>query len=186
MSDINWDETDYLFALKNKEKSLVEFFEYKPSTSNCEECWMVSTSETLYLKGPWVLFEKTVTKPIYTQAMCDAGELPLVGMECQYTSTFFTLKTFNYGECKIIAYHKEKVWLEVGTSEYVLSLDAVKFKPLTPPIELIDGSPYMFDYNDFKRIGFYGAGMNLFTDTVSSWNPELCRNIVLLTPEGEE
>jgi hypothetical protein len=52
--DIDWNKTGCEFALVNNNKVIVEFFERKPSTSNCEECWMVSTSETLYLKNAWV------------------------------------------------------------------------------------------------------------------------------------
>jgi len=79
MSDIDWSETEYLFALINSDKGLVEFFEYKPSTSNCEGCWMVSNSETLYLKGPWEFIER----PLYTKEFRVLGGSNEVWQKCK-------------------------------------------------------------------------------------------------------
>lgn len=69
-------------------------------------------------------------KPVYTQEMADAGELPKAGMECAFVSTFFTNKTSNKGVCKIIAYYKDKVWCANREFECVINLSAITFKPI--------------------------------------------------------
>ena len=75
--------------------------------------------------------------------MSDNGELPLVGMECTYDTTFFTIEKSNAGDCRVIAYFEGKVWLDMYSTDFVINLNVISFKPLTPPIELIDGNWYL-------------------------------------------
>ena len=75
----------------------------------------------------------TIESPVYTQAMKDAGELPSVGMRCTYDTTFFSLEKSNRGVCTPIAYFENKAWLNMYSTEYVINLDVITFKPLTPP-----------------------------------------------------
>jgi len=69
-------------------------------------------------------------QPVFTQAMADNGELPLVGMECNFETAFFTTATSNRGVCKPIAYHAGKVWLDMFDSEYVININVIEFKPI--------------------------------------------------------
>ena len=89
------------------------------------------------------LTEKMTPRPqptlTYTQAMVDNGELPSVGMECSVyeinqddTHDKATIKYISSGTCVYEA-------LNIEYSQYPCSL---RFKPLTPPIELIDGECY--------------------------------------------
>ena len=79
-------------------------------------------------------------KPIYTQAMCDAGELPSAGMELlffkdskltkkKWTMGTFAGKAYSAGGCAVFLFvdHETK-------STHVVELD-IQFKPLTPPIK---------------------------------------------------
>ena len=57
--------------------------------------------------------------------------LPPVGAECEYETTFFTIGTIKTGRCKVIAYYGNKVWVDIaGQTEFVISLDVIKFRPL--------------------------------------------------------
>ena len=79
-------------------------------------------------------------KPIYTQAMCDAGEYPSVGMDLlffkdskltkkKWTMGTFAGKAYSAGGCAVFLFvdHETK-------STHVVELD-IQFKPLTPPIK---------------------------------------------------
>jgi len=70
------------------------------------------------------------SQPVFTQAMADNGELPQVGIECNFETTFFTTVTSNRGVCKPIAYHADKVWLDMFDSEYVININVIEFKPI--------------------------------------------------------
>lgn len=57
--------------------------------------------------------------------------LPPVGCECEYETTFFTLDKFTKGECSIIAFYKDRVWVDIkGSGEFVINLKKIKFRPL--------------------------------------------------------
>tara|TARA_R110000782_G_scaffold256461_1_gene345477 strand:+ start:50 stop:853 length:804 start_codon:yes stop_codon:yes gene_type:complete len=188
--DIDWSETECEFALVNNNSVMVEFFEREPETSNCEECWMVSTSTSLYLKNAWVLIEKPQPTLTYTQAMADNGELPSVGMECRFDTTFFTTVTSNRGTCEIIAYYDGKVWINIIDFDCVINLNVIDFKPLTPPIELIAKSLYLFTVGKkedmvgeayFTAIDEDPMITNIRTNT--SYSQDACTNIQPLTVE---
>ena len=129
---------------------------------------------------------KTVTSPIYTQIMADNGELPSVGMEC-------FVKRFHEDDCKylgcyIIGFSQDKAWLVFEDAEDHLSYHNIlngtfTFRPLlpiTPPIELIDGSPYQFEYKGQTRYAPYNKEINFFSDVDMHINPDSCTNIKLL------
>ena len=98
-------------------------------------------------------------KPVFTQEMSDNGELPSVGMELKYKVT----GGVNWFKCKIIAfnegYHRNDnyVWLENLTTGSIplINLSGIIFKPLTPPINLEDGSAYQFEIHKGVFLGFY-------------------------------
>lgn len=126
-----------------------------------------------------------ISSPIYTDEMKKNKELPSVGVECNFKTTFFTLPDSNKGTCKIIAYHADKVWVDMGKSEFVINVNVIEFKPLTPPIELIDGKAYQFNYVEHEKVilGFYSKSHDDFTVNGTLYNPRMCTNITLLTPE---
>lgn len=147
------DDNDYVCgtggcsAIKNRVCSIFEFIE------------LVSQLETNFGKSvTYAEYKATCEKlpfdkPIYTQAMCDAGELPSVGMEVRYTpienDSNTTLEAGQYVHGKIIAYHGGFVW----TSDNGLrKLSNTRFKPVLPPITLIDGETYQFDVRSTGRI----------------------------------
>ena len=74
--------------------------------------------------------DSKMNKLVYTKAMQDAGELPSVGMECNFVTSFFALQKSNSGTCKPIAYHNGRVWLDFGSSESVINLNVVWFSPI--------------------------------------------------------
>jgi len=87
------------------------------------------------------------------ETMADAGVMPSVGMEClinfpdidnawyEYTIDFMGKHVF-IASCKDV-------------SERFGHIEDVHIKPLTPPIELIDGKAYQFDYKFDKYTGIY-------------------------------
>ncbi len=130
-------------------------------------------------------------KSAYTQEMHEAGELPSVGMECEFETTFFTLKGLNTGTCVVIAYHADRVWLDMGKNESVINLNVIAFKPTTPPVKLVDGKAYQFDYNGKEYVGICNTTIKYKTVHVmfespiknTKINSEFCTNIQPLTVE---
>ena len=121
-------------------------------------------------------------KPVYTQAMCDSGTLPLVGMECIVVD--ISLMNHEYEKCVIlfIGIHKV-VYTSESCIERFSNLDEVNFKPIEPPIELFNGRYYGFNYKDGLWCGIYNKDDNKFYFTDSFIVASHCTNITLLTPE---
>ena len=70
------------------------------------------------------------SKLIYTKEMANNGELPVVGMECNYETSFFTSKTSTSGLCTVIAFFEGKVWLDMYSTDFVINLNVIEFKPI--------------------------------------------------------
>jgi len=107
-------------------------------------------------------------KPVYTQADCDANKLIKKLLEAANDIT--TLHT--YEDCYDVA------------SEM---LDLIK-EYETPPIELIDGKAYQFDYTQGVKVinnisGICIESGNIFLTVDGSFCVPNCTNITLLTPE---
>jgi hypothetical protein len=129
-------------------------------------------------------------KPVYTQAMADNGELPVVGMECMVFE--HTVEEWLKGvvcgvhcEIPVIRIHNSKG--EVG---YFDSFQLHQIKPLTPAIELIDGKAYQFDYKEeYALIGICHTSTKRKLKHVmfcmpwlnAEYNSIYCTNIKILT-----
>lgn len=184
-SKVDWPETEYSFALSNKGAGLIEFFYSKP-TSNCEKFWMVSISDELYLKSAWELIEKPkpevkpVAVPTFNQAMSDAGELPLVGMECLVLNQAMHMAEFE--KCTILFRGDFKViYSSESCHERVGDIGDVLFKPLTPPITLEDGKAYQFTCESGDVVvGIYSTVHISFDNYGSRFRESKVTNIKLL------
>ena len=124
-------------------------------------------------------------KPIYTQAMVDAGVMPSVGMEClinfpdidnawyEYTIDFMGKHTF-IASCEDV-------------SERFGHIEDVHIKPLTPPIELIDGKAYQFSVNGNEPIhGIYNRLSNGFYHIAILYGLKSCTSIQLLEVKNND
>jgi len=127
----------------------------------------------------------------YTQEMADNGELPSVGMEC--------LAMIDLSWQRVEVLHKKINGQGLGVAACRIISDingqcgilkwCMDFKPLTPPIELIDGRAYQFDFegdiHSFdSAIGIYdktGAGAMWVNNKV--FLVSQCTNIQPLTVE---
>jgi len=132
-------------------------------------------------KAEWI---KPVTlSPIYTQEMADNDVLPVVGMKLNIS--FVYGNTFNES---VITYMGDGVgcYRCKEGEEYTFATKSVLFSPITPPIELIDGKAYQFDYHDLKGlVGVYFKpnedGFDILKGTFGSINaPLAAKNIQLL------
>ena len=88
---------------------------------------------------------KTETTPTYTQEMDDNGILPSVGMECLTKKGHQNDSHFN--KSYINGYSQDGKWLIFtdyldNIESHHISSGVYDFKPLTPPITLIDGECY--------------------------------------------
>ena len=137
---------------------------------------------------------KELNKPVYTQAMCDASEFMPEEGESFLVGTLDSdsrIKDFQgeqvevinismiIGEQVVITFYHPLIGLGCGVyySSWV--------KPLIPPIELIDGKAYQFDYKGVTRYAPYTEDINFFSDVDIHIKPDLCTNIKPLTVEGE-
>jgi hypothetical protein len=66
------------------------------------------------------------SKPIFTQSMADAGELPPVGAECNICCD--SSEVFFKGS--VLAYFEDLIWLNMGDRNPVRVNCEVRFKPL--------------------------------------------------------
>jgi len=129
---------------------------------------------------------------VYTQAMSDNGVLPSVGMECKVKSN--ALKSFNGLMVRIIGINKHSDGDNIFTFENELEgigcATILAFKPIEPPIELIEKGIYRFDSKNKPNL----IGEAYYTEIGKLWMMNALRtntsykscdisNIVLLTPE---
>jgi hypothetical protein len=136
----------------------------------------------------FINFKGDDVKTVYTQEMHDNGELPSVGMECLYKER----GGINWCKCKVIAIHGVKIWIENldKQSTPLNNISTLEFKPLTPPIELISGKAYQFDYYT-GSVGMNNVVMRYrksgdyfyFDNTI--FERKFCTNIKPLTVEGK-
>jgi len=144
------------------------------------------TSETYYdYKANYTAINndmKPVTSPTYTKAMADEGVLPSVGMECMVGDSAYSEEYFK-GVISFVG-TSNVVWVHGGT-EYSQNKSHLEFKPLTPPIELIDGKAYQFDYHNGSSgmnnaVMRYNKFIGKFQFDNHYFNPVHCTNIQLL------
>ena len=112
---------------------------------------------------------------LYTQAMYDAGTLPLVGMECQTLTGKVTVKYI--GMSVVVA--------DDGDSEFTMSKKGAlhSLKPIEPPIELVDGKAYQFDVkttDSHSMVGIYDEFGQMFIMQDAKTHKTYCTNIQLL------
>ena len=86
-------------------------------------------------KRPQEGWRKTIFHGIASEAtpLPEAPQewMPPVGVECEYETSFFTIKKIVKGTCSVIAIHRNKVWVDFKEcGEYVINLNSIKFRPL--------------------------------------------------------
>lgn len=108
----------------------------------------------------------TETKPVYTQAMCDAGECPTTGMKALHDcSKYHYPDSGDWNEVTILGSLDGEIFFRNAGSSYIFAANEVsRFKPLTPPIELIDGKAYQFQAHKNRNPvdGFYSVDEDEF------------------------
>ena len=100
---------------------------YKDDTQQFWEDVQVDLHNVTYVPEGFVRSSAPESaKPIFTQAMADAGELPPVGSECDicYENNGLFFKG------SVIAYFEDLLWLDLGDKNPVRMTREVKFKPL--------------------------------------------------------
>ena len=131
------------------------------------------------------LIEKMTARPesipVYTQAMASHNIVPNVGMECQIRRDFGDDNEFYNGhlvhECNGVLWFVDDKY-----GGCLHSSNEVTIKPLTPPIELVDGKAYQFDHSSIgTAVGFYLKDKDLFDCAGTYYSIESeCTNIKLL------
>jgi hypothetical protein len=135
-----------------------------------------------------------MTKPAYTQAMADNGELPAVGVEVELEE-----------DTKLFSCHYDEIYELKGGDRVIIvsvglrpdngaplvtitngkgfsTLNPDYIKPLTPVIKLTDGKAYQFDIEFVGTVcGVYYKGNHEFNGSEDNYEPEFCANIKLLT-----
>ena len=150
--------------------------------NNNTDCYTISGYKLIVLPKPQ-------PTQIYTQAMADNGELPSVGMMVETTVEF---NGFDAGSVlKVYSHDVESNdnCVLAGSGKYqsggVVAFEYhIKYlKPLTPPMTLIDGKAYQFDYRDIETCGVYSKDHNLLYSADSIIDISDCTNIQPLTVE---
>ena len=131
---------------------------------------------------------KPQPKPVFTQEMCDNGELPSVGMEflMKHKDADESWAQPDFHPAKMKAIGDELFIIESLSEcnrlkESVGTIDDYLFKPLTPPIELIDGKAYQFDYDGDTFQGIYSERGDDFHSNKFVSSAPICTNIEPLT-----
>ena len=134
-------------------------------------------------KAEWI--PKADAKPIYTQAMADHNILPRVGMSCMiyYGEPDSRYNDFFDVEIEILAVTNGVfTFLNPMLGLAALSLDCKMIKPITPPIELIDGEAYKINIENGEIANvIYNDEVKMFIGSKSDYTPEFCTNIKHLT-----
>ncbi len=117
-------------------------------------------------------FTLLTTKPVYTQEMHEAGELPGVGMEVMIRD-----------EKRIILLDTDSDGDYITINKYgVYEFDSInQIEPLEPPVKLVDGKAYQFIYDCYEEFGRYNSEFNCFCTGSNAYNDIHCTNIQPLT-----
>ena len=108
----------------------------------------------------------------YTQEMADNGVQVEAGMKFATEAGGYIAE---YTNKKSVCFTDENGFLVTITRGYA--------KPLTPPITLIDGKAYQFDYRNIETCGVYSKDHNLLYSADSIIDISDCTNIQPLTVE---
>ena len=146
-----------------------------PSQQYCGSCGHELLSELIPLQD----------KPTFTQEMTDNGELPSVGMECLIRNSCDAHPQWQQGVIDYVGvlcvYHY------VGKNERCDDANNLHFKPLTPPVTLVDGTAYQFESRTNKTYcGIYNADRDILSIQQGHYFDAITvSNIQLLTVEVE-
>ena len=148
-----------------------------------DECYM-GTDGFRFGNGDWyggkryLAIPRPVAAPTYTQSMADASTFPSVGME-------YLCEDGQLNRCLVIEQDKIiGLMIEHVPVSGVLPISQSSLcdiKPLTPPIELIDGECYEFLYMaEDKAIGIYSSTLMSFDNYGRKFKSAGCTYIQLL------
>ena len=108
-------------------------------------------------KTEWYLYIREIKpqpKPVFTQEMCDNKILPPIGSKAQFIGNDDYLVEFNISDgdeveciCHTKDFEGESIGVYRHKDGYSVSILTQLIKPLTPPIELIDGNWYLVKKN---------------------------------------
>ncbi len=138
-----------------------------------------------FLSDNFTLF---TSKPVYTQEMHEAGELPSVGMECltKYKHQDDTM----WLSCFIVGLNKDGDYLVFehtirGLDQHHIKDGVYDFKPLTPPVKLVDGKAYLVTHkgNGHEYEVLYRKGTDSFFSSKIDHPSRFFTNIQPLTVE---
>lgn len=188
MSDIDWSLAPEWATHEGTPKGMMNSSRYWIGKNNYQ-CRRVNGVMNTYGKEYTWYFDTFIdltprpSNSLYTQAMSNHGIIPLVGMKCLYKEK----GGINWRNCQVIATLRGMIWLDntdTGSSP-LNNISTLEFKPLTLPIELIDGKAYQFDCEVDGRdcIGICEQTKGyVMLNTLKgvSYNSELCTNIKLL------
>ncbi len=132
------------------------------------------------------LESRSEIKPVYTQEMHEAGELPPIGSKYldedgQVCEALLHYSHFVIGD--MLEYLNSQQYPSFSTSRND------RIKPLEPPVKLVDGKAYQFDYNGKEYVGICNTTIKYKTVHVmfespiknTKINSEFCTNIQPLT-----
>jgi hypothetical protein len=174
-STLYWDNRDQTYTT------------YYGMRSRASLTYISTVEEFINFKGD------ATQAPVYTQEMADNGVLPSVGMECELSEDFngfrkgCVLKVYSHDvssndNCVLAGGIIEGVSGGVQAFEFHIKY----LKPLTPPIELVDGKAYQFDIEFVGTVcGIYYWAHDELNGSEDNYPLEICTNIKSLTIEGK-
>jgi hypothetical protein len=134
-------------------------------------------------------FKGDDVKTVYTQEMADNGVLPSVGMEC--LAVYVGVIGGSEDKVTIAHINNKGQFACIDDNgdyliQYVAEDDTESFKPLTPPVELIDGKAYQFESRGNVFHGIYEKKYTSFNVMAGQlFNDISCTNIQPLTVEDK-
>jgi hypothetical protein len=132
----------------------------------------------------FINFKGDDVEAVYTQEMVDNGAFPSAGMECLVLNNSCSQPKWKKALIKYMGDLVIYAYCENG--ERCDRKRSLKFKPLTPPIELISGKAYQFDYgNTTEIIGLYSKRSKQLQAIAGYYESRHCTNIKPLTVEGK-
>jgi hypothetical protein len=168
-----WSFTDNKYTYRYNTPFTACEFMHTVSNMTCNFGKVTNLDLYDYINADKELLQPVKPDLIFTQEMCDNGELPSVGMLIE-----------NHGFKKIVIGELDtnnKLALKrIDNGLYSIAhIDDVK--PLTPPIELIDGKAYQFENYQRKVMGIYCEEETVFHTHHGFHQASGCTNIQLLT-----
>lgn len=172
-----WDPRDSVIVVNQNTTSISNWRTDEPIGLLATPEWSILCTRDEFNKCVEEMTNMNI-KPVYTQVMCNTEQLPDAGMDC--LCMFAGIESI---QRTIRGFSGDEVWttdIKAPYQSFICKVSEMVFKPLTPPVELIDGEAYQVTHSQGNKKVVYSKLHDVFHGSIDIINTKDCANIQLL------